>query len=184
MNTPQEHIDKRKTQLKNAGPYRAPEGYFEEFGEKLQHKIELQELQEIAPVLFSIQFREPYSAPSGYFDHLPHTLVQGIQKEKRTFLQVFFKSRLALSAASVAALLILLFTILPPSGSNSEVLLADVPQEELDDYVNNELSSEMNAQEIGELLAIENHNITGAPVETLSEYIVEEVTLNEIIEEF
>lgn len=93
--------------LRKPPPMAAPEGYFQSFGDRLKERIEEEELQASAPVLFGLPRVTPFKVPAGYFEKMPSILrsrLSGEQPSAGTIKPMF----LSLYATAAAAVIILL----------------------------------------------------------------------------
>lgn len=174
MSKSNEHKDSKKE------TFAAPEGYFDQFASQLMHKIEENELKEAAPLLHRIPKKEVYAAPHGYFENF---------RIEKTVVREFGSLRRWLYYASAAAAIFILgYNLLPASEVSSEkteVTLADVPDEELNSYVGEELPLEINEDDMHELIAQDQLSSFSIAAENdeLENYILDEMELSDVMYE-
>lgn len=106
-----------------------PEGYFEQLPQVILSRIKAQEgkieLQQIAPVLASLEKRNPYSVPAGYFEQLnPMTSRQTEAASAKP--AGIFTSKIWLRVAAAVLLLLSAFTVWKMSGQTKS---GDAPAE-------------------------------------------------------
>lgn len=178
--------------MKKAEPFHSPGGYFDSFADDLQKKLEWEELKKEAPVLAGIQKQEIFTAPAGYFDALHVQVAERIASVKESFWQKvvarMFRPRMAYTLATVAGVLLVVFFFFNPSDEvkvSSVSTLADVPKEEVDEYVHQHIVEEMTDDELAEFIAFENNQTSFSEDEQeMEEFILENVELHELSEEF
>jgi hypothetical protein len=171
-------------------PFSAPEGYFNSFADSLSASIEREELREAAPVLFGLKKTDFFAAPQGYFDHFHSALQERISMTRnKLFFGLFTRKQLTFSFRAIAVIFVAGFFILrsmqEPVVSTE---LSEVPAEEIDLYLAEEIETGISTDEMMDYINEEeiafNTNIVDAENEDLEDYIMNESNLNEIIDEF
>lgn len=85
----------------------APEGYFTSFGDRLKERLEEEQLQKEAPVLFGMIRKTPFLVPAGYFEQLTASINTRISSGRGGSIRPMFLSLYATAAAAVIVLLIM-----------------------------------------------------------------------------
>lgn len=88
-------------------PMAAPEGYFASFGDRLKERLEEEQLQAEAPVLFGMPRRTPFTVPIGYFTHFASTVRTRIDAAESGRIKPMFLSLYATAAAAVILVLVM-----------------------------------------------------------------------------
>jgi hypothetical protein len=112
-------------------PYRVPDNYFEEAGERMIHFVS-------APL--EVKGALPYSVPAGYFDALPEKVLAASKQEAGTKKTASFVPRMQWAAAAALAIVISIGGYITFSGqaaNEPERMLASVPASEIQAYVEN-----------------------------------------------
>lgn len=157
-----------------------PADYFNSLPDQIMHSIEKQELNNLAPLLFTIQKKEPFIAPSAYFETAPTLFCSDLQAKNSGFkISVWFKR---FAWASLTVSLIFYFIFFPFNSTEEKINFSAISLEEYDQYLDENVIWLYTNDEINELLAFDQKTTTNT--EYLEEYIVEEINLNELIEEF
>lgn len=197
-NIPFENEDELRKQspllsgMKKGEPFQSPEGYFDVFADELRKKIEAEELQQIAPVLSSLKKQELFSAPAGYFETLPAEISKRKAEKTESLLEkiaaIIFRPKFAFALTAVASVIVVAIILWNPSEQNETAVetLADVPQNEIDNYVFQNYVEDMSDEELTELIAYEENEIS-VPAEgedEMEEFILDNVELHELVEEF
>lgn len=172
----------------NKNLFNAPDGYFDQLPDEIFHKIEKEELLSIAPTLFSIPKKEPFLAPRTYFEILPSMISKSIAEPKsRTGLFTWFNKKWAYTLSGIAVVVIAFIIGFQSEKQHADLSFSDVSLEEYDQYVEEDATWQFNETELSDLIAMDqaNNKTDVSPEEKeLEEYILSEVDLNEIIEEF
>jgi len=178
--------------FKKGEPFRSPEGYFDVFADELQKKTDAEELKENAPVLSSVKKEEVFSAPAGYFDALPEEISKMKSVKNKSWPEkvtaFIFKPKFAFVLTAVASIVIVALILWNPSEPNGNGVetLADVPQNEIDNYVHQNYLENMTDDELAELIAYEENKIS-IPTEgqdEMEQFILDNVELHELVDEF
>lgn len=178
--------------MKKGEPFLSPKGYFDVFADELQKKMEAEELKEKAPVFSSLKKEEIFSAPVGYFESLPTEISKRKSEKKENWLEKamasIFKPKFAFAITAVASVLVIVLVFWNPSDQNGDAVktLADVPKEEIDHYVYQHYVENMSDDELAELIAYEENEIslTSDEEDEMEEFILDNVELHELVEEF
>ncbi|MBX7094233.1 MAG: hypothetical protein K1X56_05890 [Flavobacteriales bacterium] len=170
------------------GPFDAPENFFSSFPQRVMDEVEMEQLREIAPLLYSIEKKDCFEAPAGFFEQF--TVDMNPTPKVRS---MYTKISIAILSSAAAVLLIITGT-----RQNTEVaannefsipatdnVLAEVSSDELDQFIVDEVSSDLFEEELAPVLAMENNNtVKHVQDDDLKEYIINEVDLENFIEEF
>ncbi|MFT5890307.1 MAG: hypothetical protein ACI9Y7_000397 [Dokdonia sp.] len=122
--------------------YKVPDDYFIDFQERLQVQIEFEEM--VGP-----NRDAGFTVPEGYFSNFSEKLVQ--QTQQPTKVVSLFKSKWMYAAASVAAIIILLFALSP---SNTLNTFDSLENDTIAAYLETDHSF-LSAYDLGELLTDE-----------------------------
>lgn len=170
--------------------FNAPEGYFDSFSSELIRKIEREELQQLAPVLFSLEKTEPFSAPRSYFDYTDQLVSTVISEKelKNNPLAGFFRRWALAFPVLIAAVIGLYFYSQPVTDAKNELSFENISQEEYDAYMQEEAAFVYEDDDLTELIALEDHsndknNTTRETDDEMENYIIDEVDLDELIAE-
>jgi hypothetical protein len=163
--------------------FTVPEGYFDQFPEKLMKTIREEdksdvrsELEQISPLLASLERKTPFSVPDGYFSQLEHDLMPEKEHSVAKVVEMHRPGKLRVMFAAAAVTAILgIFTWFYLMNDGNETALPETVAVNL----NSELP-QVSETEISRYLATTPENIQ---VEPLSLAGVEETDLDEIMNE-
>lgn len=93
--------------MRKPPPMAAPEGYFASFGDRLKERLEEEQLQAEAPVLFGMTRKTPFTVPIGYFAQFAGNVKSRIATEDGGSIRPMFLSLYATAAAAVIILLVM-----------------------------------------------------------------------------
>ncbi|WP_343485981.1 hypothetical protein [Allomuricauda sp. d1] len=152
--------------------FKAPEGYFESFNERLKQRLD----DEIETESHIIPKTDGFAVPEGYFDLLKAETFKGGDNSGAKVVSLKSYRTFYYAAAAIAAIFVLVFEW----NNNQQVV-------EFDDLANAEITAyfesedfELSSYEIAEVLPVENlsfNDITETPLEedTVLEYLEETV---------
>lgn len=112
-------------------PYRVPDNYFEEAGERMIHFVS-------APL--EVKHQLPYGIPTGYFDALPESVLAASKQEAGAARRIAFVPRMQWATAAMLALVISMggyITFRGQAVNEPERMLASVSANEIAAYVDN-----------------------------------------------
>lgn len=163
--------------------FTVPEGYFDQFPEKLMKTIREEEksdvrseLEQLSPLLASLERKMPFSVPDGYFSQLEQDLLPEKEHTPAKVVEMYRPQRLRmLYAAAAVTAIIGFFTWFFVINNNNE----PVQPESVVVNMNSELPM-VSESEISSYLATTPENI---PLEPLSLAGVEEADFDEIMNE-
>ncbi|MBL4662287.1 MAG: hypothetical protein JKY22_01695 [Flavobacteriaceae bacterium] len=139
--------------MKKEGKYKhgmkVPEGYFENFEERLATKISEE----------TIPKTSGFKVPSGYFDAMEDQILQQIKKETTQKVIPLYKRKSTFYFASIAACLLLMFSIFTSKGDDE--LTIEVA--EIEAYFNNG-SIDFESEDIAQLLS--DNDLESLPMES------------------
>lgn len=154
----------------NKTHFEAPQGYFEEFEDRLMLRL----MEENLPA------SPGFGIPEGYLDNLDDSLLQKATASDRGIISLFSNRRLHYAVAA-AACLVLAFTLFRTVSSTPDITLADVPVNSVESFITEgesgidtyDVLALMNEEEI-DALTLGSELISE---ESLEDYIIE--NLNE-----
>lgn len=122
--------------------YKVPENYFIDFQERLKVQIEFEEM-------VGAKTATGFTVPNGYFANFPEKVLQ--QTEQPTKVVSLFKTKWLFAAASVAAIVLLLFILKP---FNTEYSFDSIENDTIAEYLETNTVF-LSAYDVGELLTDE-----------------------------
>ncbi|NAY90595.1 hypothetical protein GTQ34_01575 [Muricauda sp. JGD-17] len=131
--------------------FNTPEGYFENFHDRLMDKINQEKIEEASDV---IPKTDGFSIPEGYFEGFNEKISSKIRETERgKLVQLNPYRKLFYAAAAVAAIFLLVFT--PIWKSDAAIAFEDLASAEIENYLNiSEL--DMSSYEIAEMVSLED----------------------------
>lgn len=163
-----------KKKVTKTNPFTTPENYFDSFEESLRDKL--------AKEQSTIPKEEGFTVPSSYFDDLQNNLVNRLKVEKAEpkVIQLIPIKKVVAIAASIAAIIILVFSI--NLGNEEDLNFTDLANSEIEAYFeDNEL--DLSTDEIAEVLPVETYEINDFVEPQLTEETLLDY-LNENVEDF
>ncbi|TCK68909.1 hypothetical protein DFQ05_0419 [Winogradskyella wandonensis] len=158
----------------NSSGFKAPNGYFESFDEKLMQRLE-------DANSFSKVESPGFKTPEAYFDTIEDNVLNRLNTEKQTPVISLFRNKKLYYISGIAASLLLLFAIFINKSTTS-----DLSVEMVENYF---LNSDLDTYELAELLEDadileENFTITETNFnqDNLEEYLLENADIEAIIE--
>lgn len=129
--------------------FNTPEGYFENFHERLMDKIKKEEAQTESVIPKS----DGFGVPEGYFNGVAEKVLSKTVAENGKVIQLRSYRKFYYGAAAVAAVFLLIFG--PNWKSDTPISFEDLANSEIDAYFEtNEI--DMSTYEIAELVPLEN----------------------------
>lgn len=155
--------------------FNTPEGYFENFNERLMDNIKKQETEIAEPL---IPTNDGFNAPDGYFDDVTTSVLSKTTEKETKVVPLRSNRKLYYGVAAIAAVFMLIFSITWNSNSTS-ISFDDLVSSEIETYLeNNDLDMTMyEVAEIIPLKEIELNNIFSDVLEddAILEYLNENV---------
>ena len=144
---------------------KVPEGYFENFDERLATKISEEALPKTSG----------FKVPDGYFDTLEDQILQQVQKDTIVKVVPLYKRKSVVYITSIAACLALVFAIFTPKGTDDAALeVADIEayfHEGNIDYNSTDIAQLLSDADL-ESVTIENSDLS---IESLEDYLLENI---------
>jgi hypothetical protein len=144
---------------------KVPEGYFENFDERLATKISEDALPKTAG----------FKVPDGYFDSLEDKILQQVQKDSTVKVVPLYKRKSLVYVASIAACFALVFAIFTSKGKDQPALeVANIEAyffEGYIDYDSSDIAQLLSDADL-ESVSLENSDIT---LENLEDYLLENI---------
>ena len=149
--------------------YKVPEGYFSELEDTLLDKVK--NLESIEDVLKNYKGTHGYTTPESYFDTLEKRV---LEKVKPKVIPLFSWKKIAISTATIAASLVLAFSIYNYSSTKQTTnTIAAIDTAQIHDYIDNgEL--DLTLFEVEDLLFDQNIDLSTLNNESLQEELLYE----------
>ena len=130
--------------------FNTPEGYFENFNDRLMDRIKKEEAVENGPI---IPKTDGFTVPDGYFDEVTPTVLSKTVAKETKVIQFKTNRNFYYSVAAVAAIFILIFSL--TWNSNPEpITFDDLANAEIDAYFES-IDLEMTSYEIAQVVSLE-----------------------------
>ncbi|GLU44360.1 hypothetical protein [Allomuricauda sp. NBRC 101325] len=130
--------------------FNAPEGYFENFNERLMDRINYEEMAASGSL---IPKSDGFRVPHDYFNEVTPTILSKISEENPKVIQLKSYRRFYYGAAAVAAIFVLIFSLFQ-SKTTSPISFDDLANAELDAYFES-ADLNMTSYEIAQLAAFD-----------------------------
>ncbi|MCL6265548.1 hypothetical protein [Flagellimonas myxillae] len=157
--------------------FKTPEGYFENFHDRLMDKIHSEENPQSESL---IPKSDGFAVPEAYFEDITPALIAKIEAKDTKVISINSYKKYYYSIAAVAAVLLLFFGL--TWNSNSEITFDDLASSEIDAYLESTEFS-LSSYEIAEVVADENLELFDMLDNTLGEENIMEY-LDENVEDF
>lgn len=160
--------------------FNTPEGYFENFNERLMDHINKEEVQEAGSL---IPKSDGFRVPDGYFNDVAPAIISKITEKKLKVIQLKSYRSFYYGAAAVAAIFILIFSLTKNiTTSSSTINFDDLANAELDAYFEN-ADLDMTSYEIAEVAAFDETELTDLLYNNLEDDIILNY-LNDNVDDF
>jgi len=143
---------------------KVPEGYFENFDERLANKISEEALPKTSG----------FKVPDGYFDTLEDRILQQVQKDNTVKVVPLYRRKSVVYITSIAACLALVFTIFTKDTIDPALEVADIEAYFNDgniDYDSTDIAQLLTDADL-ESVALEDSDIS---IESLEDYLLENI---------
>ncbi|UBZ14219.1 hypothetical protein LDL77_00545 [Flagellimonas marinaquae] len=150
--------------------FNTPEGYFENFNDRLMDKIKAEEAHENGGIIAKT---DGFTVPDGYFDKVESDILSKTS-EKETKVVPLGTNRhlLYTGVAAIAAIFILIFSI-TENPTSDPITFDDLANAEIEAYLEN-TEFEMTSYEIAEVVSLEEVELNDILVDDLEESIIME----------
>ncbi|MGB6150634.1 MAG: hypothetical protein WBG48_01470 [Pricia sp.] len=139
-------------------PFKTPEGYFENFYDRLKKKLSKDD--------GSIPEADGFIAPEGYFEGLHQNILQKLNVEEVKVIPLYRYKRYYFAAASVAAIVLLVFTF--NRNTSEEVTFEDLALTDIENYFEYN-HSDFSPFEIAEVVPVDELEIADLMTNTLND---------------
>lgn len=161
--------------------FKTPEGYFDNFNERL--------LDRIAKEDSIIPKKDGFAVPEGYFDALPEKINERLFEDDNKVVRLNQSNRLRTkkfyyAAATIAAIVVLALTLKPNQGQ--EIDFNDLASNDISEYLE-KTNIDLSTYEIAEVLPVDNITITDVteiPLEeeNILQYLDENIDMEDVEE--
>ena len=160
--------------------FKTPEGYFENFNERLMDKISKEE--SIIPKT------DGFAVPDGYFEKLPENINKRLNDDSKIVRLHPFKrhqtKKFYYAAAAIAAIVVLALTLKPNQGQ--EIDFNDLASNDITEYLE-KTDLGLSTYEIAEILPVDNidmTDVTGTVLEedNILQYLDENIDMEDVEE--
>ena len=135
--------------------FNTPEGYFENFNDRLMDRIQSEEAQEDGAIIPNI---DGFAIPDGYFDVVTNDVLSKTAGKETKVISLKSNRNFYYSVAAVAAIFVLIFSL--TWNSNPEpITFDDLANAEIEAYLES-TDFEMTSYEIAEVVSLEEMELT------------------------
>ncbi len=128
--------------------FKAPEGYFDSFTDKMKQKLSEEEMH--------LPANDNFKVPKDYFENLNKKIAQKIDGKETKVMKLRPYMKFYYAAASVAAILVLVFGL--RLNQDDEFTFGDLANSDLENYLeNNDIG--LSSYEIAEVISVEELEI-------------------------
>ncbi|PRX54359.1 hypothetical protein [Flagellimonas meridianipacifica] len=163
--------------------FKTPEGYFDNFHERLMQKIDA---DEDTQKLTFLPESDGFSLPKGYFEHVADNVLSTLDKKETKVVSLKSYKKYYYAAAAIAAVFLIFFGL--NTQTESPIAFEDLANAEIDAYLEN-AELDLTSYELAELVSLEDaqlNDVMDTPLETenILEYLdeniedIEELNLN------
>jgi len=135
--------------------FNTPEGYFENFNDRLMDRIQNEEAQEDGAI---IPKTDGFAVPDGYFDVITNDVLSKTVGKETKVIPLKSNRNFYYSVAAVAAIFILIFS-LTWNSTSEPITFDDLANAEIESYLEN-TDFEMTSYEIAEVVSLEEMELT------------------------
>ncbi|RKN81628.1 hypothetical protein [Ulvibacterium marinum] len=127
--------------------FKTPEGYFDSFTDKMKQKLSGEEIH--------LPVKDGFRVPENYFENLNEKIVQKIDEKDTKVIKLRRYMKFYYAAASVAAILVLVFGL---RSNQDEFTFEDLANSDLETFLeNNDIG--LSSYEIAEVISVEELEI-------------------------
>lgn len=163
-------MNKEFKHIKTTG-FKTPKGYFNNLEDTIMSNIKLNETLNTKST--------GQKVPDGYFDSLEDRVFSKISNKKEVKVISLFTRKNIFYAASIAAAIVIMFTIVIPSNPSFDNLKLETVENYIfeESYSSEEIAALLSDEELQEIVLIEE----SYSVESIEDYILDNATLEDLI---